>query len=69
MATVYKIHPAIGVARVGNHPDAFFVGPEAPGSAGVEIGLLTVREKGRARGRRHGSGCFASSRTRPARWS
>ena len=37
MAIVYKIHPAIGVARVGNHPDAFFVGPEAPGSAGVEI--------------------------------
>ena len=25
---VYKIHPAIGIARVGNHPDAFFVGPE-----------------------------------------
>lgn len=37
MATVYKIHPAIGVARVGNHPSAFFVGPEAPGAAGVEI--------------------------------
>jgi hypothetical protein len=37
VAIVYKIHPAIGVARVGNHPDAFFVGPEAPGSAGVEI--------------------------------
>ncbi|SHM68755.1 LodA/GoxA family CTQ-dependent oxidase [Cryptosporangium aurantiacum] len=28
MATVYKIHPAIGVARVGNSPDEFFVGPE-----------------------------------------
>jgi hypothetical protein len=38
MATIYKIHPAIGVARVGNSPDAFFVGPEAPGSPGVEIG-------------------------------
>jgi len=38
MATVYKIHPAIGIARVGNHPDAFFIGPEAPGSPGVEIG-------------------------------
>jgi len=25
------IHPAIGIARVGNHPDAFFLGPEAPG--------------------------------------
>ena len=25
------IHPGIGVARVGNSPDAFFLGPEAPG--------------------------------------
>jgi hypothetical protein len=38
MGTVYKIHPAIGVARVGNHPTAFFVGPETLGSPGVEIG-------------------------------
>lgn len=37
MGTVYKIHPAIGIARVGNHPSAFFVGPEADGSPGVEI--------------------------------
>ena len=28
MATTYKIHPAIGVARVGNSPDDFFIGPE-----------------------------------------
>jgi L-Lysine epsilon oxidase N-terminal/L-lysine epsilon oxidase C-terminal domain len=38
LAIIYRIHPAIGVARVGNHPDAFFIGPEAPGSSGVEIG-------------------------------
>ena len=37
MAIVYRIHPAIGVARLGNHETAFFVGPEGPGSAGVEI--------------------------------
>ena len=37
MATVYKIHPAIGVARLGNHETAFFVGWEGPGSLGVEI--------------------------------
>jgi hypothetical protein len=37
MATVYKIHPAIGVARVGNHASAYFIGPETPGSPGVEI--------------------------------
>src|SRR4051812_38901735 len=34
---VYKIHPSIGVARVGNHRSAFFVGPESPGSPGTEI--------------------------------
>jgi len=27
----YAIHPAIGVARVGNSPDGFFIGPQAPG--------------------------------------
>jgi hypothetical protein len=37
MGTMYKIHPAIGVARVGNHLSAFFVGPELSGSLGVEI--------------------------------
>lgn len=38
MGTVYKIHPAIGVARVGNHGSAFFIGPETPGSPGLETG-------------------------------
>ncbi len=31
MPTVYKIHPAIGIARVGNSPDDFFIGPERVG--------------------------------------
>lgn len=35
---IYKIHPAIGVARLGDSPDGFFLGPEKPGNAGVEIG-------------------------------
>jgi hypothetical protein len=26
-----RIHPAIGVARLGNSPDGFFIGPETPG--------------------------------------
>ncbi|GAA2822830.1 LodA/GoxA family CTQ-dependent oxidase [Kitasatospora sp. CM 4170] len=26
-----EIHPTIGIARLGNSPDGFFVGPEAPG--------------------------------------
>ena len=31
MAVTYRIHPAIGIARIGDSPDDFFVGPEAPG--------------------------------------
>lgn len=31
MATIFKIHPAIGIARVGNSPDEFFIGPERLG--------------------------------------
>ena len=31
MAIVYKIHPAIGIARVGDSPDEFFIGPERIG--------------------------------------
>ncbi len=30
IATTYKIHPAIGIARLGNSPDEFFIGPEKP---------------------------------------
>src|SRR5215813_6722222 len=26
-----KIHPRIGIARVGNSPNHYFIGPEAPG--------------------------------------
>ena len=25
------IHPGIGIARLGNSPNEFFIGPEAPG--------------------------------------
>jgi L-Lysine epsilon oxidase N-terminal/L-lysine epsilon oxidase C-terminal domain/von Willebrand factor type A domain len=31
VATTYQIHPAIGIARVGNSPDEFFIGPERIG--------------------------------------
>lgn len=37
MAKVYKVHPGIGIARVGNSPDEFFIGPEIPGVNPVEI--------------------------------
>ncbi|MFL5358798.1 LodA/GoxA family CTQ-dependent oxidase [Archangium sp.] len=30
MARFFRIHPAVGVARVGNSPDEFFIGPEHP---------------------------------------
>ncbi len=28
---IYKIHPGIGIARLGNSDNEFFIGPEAPG--------------------------------------
>jgi hypothetical protein len=31
MPVTYRIHPGIGVARVGDSTDDFFIGPEAPG--------------------------------------
>jgi hypothetical protein len=31
MTLTYRIHPAIGIARVGDSPDDYFIGPEAPG--------------------------------------
>jgi len=33
---IYKIYPSIGIARVGNSPDGFFIGPESPESLGLE---------------------------------
>ena len=29
--TSFKIHPSIGIARLGNSPDKYFIGPELPG--------------------------------------
>jgi len=31
-AVHFEIHPAIGIARVGNSPDSYFVGPQQPGN-------------------------------------
>lgn len=31
-ATRIRVHPAIGIARLGNSPEEFFIGPERPGS-------------------------------------
>jgi hypothetical protein len=36
--THVKIHPAIGIARVGNSPDEWFVGPETADMPAVPPG-------------------------------
>ena len=43
-----KIHPAIGIARVGNDPRAFFLGPEVPGvgPVGADAGVGTPVSSG-----------------------
>ena len=33
-----KIHPAIGIGRVGNSPDSYFIGPEVPGLRATPVG-------------------------------
>jgi len=33
MKKSYRIHPAIGIARLGDSPTDYFIGPEAPGVA------------------------------------
>ena len=53
MSKVYKIHPAIGIMRVGDSPSEFFIGPEIPGQSGVELTaageqpVQTYKENGR----------------------
>ena len=52
MATTYKIHPAIGIARVGNSPDEFFVGTGASRGDSGAAGRLQGRPvPGQAAGR------------------
>src|SRR5260370_16211183 len=38
MGRHFRIHPAIGIARVGNAPEDHFVGPEQPGVPGNWVG-------------------------------
>ena len=35
MPITYRVHPAIGIACVGDSPDDFYIGPEAPGVSPV----------------------------------
>lgn len=34
----YKIHPAIGIARLGNSPDSFYLSPERTGAPPIDCG-------------------------------
>jgi len=34
----YSIHPAIGLARLGNSPDSFYIAPEQTGAAPIDCG-------------------------------
>jgi hypothetical protein len=35
----YSIHPAIGIARLGNSPDSFYIAPESTGAPPIDCGL------------------------------
>jgi hypothetical protein len=44
---VYKIHPAIGIARLGNSPDSFYLSPEVTGAPPIDCtpdGLPIVKD-------------------------
>jgi len=36
MPTIFRIHPAIGIARLGNSPNSFYIAPEAAGALPIE---------------------------------
>ena len=38
MTPTYKIHPAIGIARVGNSPDSFYLAPDRTGAPPIDCG-------------------------------
>ena len=44
-----KIHPAIGIARLGNSPEEYFLGPEVPGYAGLPESVLFKDNEGRVK--------------------
>jgi hypothetical protein len=37
MAKEFRIYPGIGIARLGDHPDSFFLSPEVPGLGPLEL--------------------------------
>ena len=50
MATKFKIHPAIGIARVGNSTTGFYLAPESPGALPIacdQNGVTTTGKDGK----------------------
>ena len=39
MPATFRIHPAIGLARLGNSPNSFYIAPEATGSVPIDCDL------------------------------
>lgn len=33
----FRIYPSVGIARLGNHPSQYYIGPEAPGHPGLDV--------------------------------
>ena len=50
-----RIHPGIGIARLGNSPTEFFIGPEAPGEV-ANAGHTFKDARGRVKRRRRAFG-------------
>src|SRR4051794_12366865 len=40
MPPIYRIHPGVGVARLGNSPYSFYIGPEQPAALPIECDSL-----------------------------
>src|SRR5271163_4500122 len=38
-APTYRIHPAIGIARLGNSPDSFYIAPASTGAPPIDCGI------------------------------
>ncbi len=43
MANKYEIHPRVGVARLGNSPDQFYLSPESVGGLPISCDLKIVQ--------------------------
>ncbi|HEU0297933.1 MAG TPA: LodA/GoxA family CTQ-dependent oxidase, partial [Longimicrobium sp.] len=51
MPPIYRIHPAVGIARLGNSPDEFYISPETPAALPIQCdaqGNATLTPDGKA---------------------